>query len=156
MEYPNSERSMNWDDLKSFLAIAREGQTLAASRRLGIGQATLNRRIGALESALGCRLFDRSATGCRLTDACAGLLIRAERIEAEALQIRESLMPSDAGVSGTIRIGAPDGFGVAYGQASAPAVNVTINARDAESFRQSRTQFASDIARAMSLGRRGM
>jgi hypothetical protein len=35
-------------------------------------------------------------------------------------------------------------------------VNVTINARDAESFRQSRTQVASDIARAVSLGRRGM
>jgi len=43
-----------------------------------------------------------------------------------------------------------------YGQSSAPAVNVTIIARDAESFRQSRTQVASDIARAVSLGRRGM
>ncbi|OZA15219.1 MAG: phage tail tape-measure protein, partial [Rhodobacterales bacterium 17-64-5] len=43
-----------------------------------------------------------------------------------------------------------------YGQTSAPAVNVTIMARDAESFRQSRTQVASDIARAVSLGRRGM
>jgi hypothetical protein len=43
-----------------------------------------------------------------------------------------------------------------YGQASPSAVNVTINARDAESFRQSRTQVASDIARAVSLGRRGM
>jgi hypothetical protein len=38
----------------------------------------------------------------------------------------------------------------------APTVNVTIMARDAESFRQSRTQVASDIARAVSLGRRGM
>jgi len=37
-----------------------------------------------------------------------------------------------------------------------PAVHVTINARDAESFRQSRTQVASDIARAVSLGRRGL
>ena len=45
---------------------------------------------------------------------------------------------------------------VGYGQSSAPAVNVTIMARDAESFRQSRTQVASDIARAVSLGRRGM
>ena len=45
---------------------------------------------------------------------------------------------------------------VGYGQASASTVNVTINARDAESFRQSRTQVASDIARAVSLGRRGM
>ena len=43
-----------------------------------------------------------------------------------------------------------------YGGASAPTVNVTINARDAESFRQSRTQIAADIARAVSLGRRGM
>ena len=43
-----------------------------------------------------------------------------------------------------------------YGGTAAPAVNVTINARDAESFRQSRTQVASDIARAVSLGRRGM
>ena len=35
-------------------------------------------------------------------------------------------------------------------------VNVTIMARDAESFRQSRTQVAADIARAVSLGRRGL
>ena len=35
-------------------------------------------------------------------------------------------------------------------------VTVNINARDAESFRQSRTQIAADIARAVSLGRRGM
>tara|TARA_R110000824_G_scaffold118960_4_gene271672 strand:- start:5681 stop:8116 length:2436 start_codon:yes stop_codon:yes gene_type:complete len=35
-------------------------------------------------------------------------------------------------------------------------VNITIMARDAESFRQSRTQVAADIARAVSLGRRGM
>jgi hypothetical protein len=40
-----------------------------------------------------------------------------------------------------------------YGQAGGSTVNVTINARDAESFRQSRTQVASDIARAVSLGR---
>jgi hypothetical protein len=35
-------------------------------------------------------------------------------------------------------------------------VSVTIVARDAESFRQSRTQIAAVIARAVSLGRRGM
>jgi hypothetical protein len=45
-----------------------------------------------------------------------------------------------------------------YGQGTSPTPNisVTINARDAESFRQSRTQVAADIARAVSLGRRGM
>jgi hypothetical protein len=43
-----------------------------------------------------------------------------------------------------------------YGQPDAQTVNITINARDAESFRQSRTQIAADIARAVALGRRGM
>ena len=50
---------------------------------------------------------------------------------------------------------APRGGWLRPGQ-RAPAVNVTIKARDAESFRQSRTQVAADIARAVSLGRRGM
>ena len=35
-----------------------------------------------------------------------------------------------------------------------PVVNLHV--RDAESFRQSRTQIASDIARAVAFGRRGM
>jgi hypothetical protein len=39
---------------------------------------------------------------------------------------------------------------------TAPIVNISIQTRDAESFRQSRTQVAADIARAVSMGRRGM
>ena len=39
---------------------------------------------------------------------------------------------------------------------AAPIVNVTIQTRDAESFRQSRTQVAADISRAVAMGRRGM
>ena len=42
------------------------------------------------------------------------------------------------------------------GRGGAPSVNVTIMTRDAESFRQSRTQVAADIARAVSMGRRGL
>jgi len=47
------------------------------------------------------------------------------------------------------------GYGARGGDGST-TVNVTIMARDAESFRQSRTQVAADIARAVNLGRRGM
>jgi hypothetical protein len=42
------------------------------------------------------------------------------------------------------------------GYGAAGPVTVNIQTRDAESFRQSRTQVASDIARAVSMGRRGM
>ena len=38
----------------------------------------------------------------------------------------------------------------------APIVNISIQTRDAESFRQSRTRVGAGIARAVSLGRRGM
>jgi hypothetical protein len=45
----------------------------------------------------------------------------------------------------------------AYGAERAVSpVNITIITQNAESFRQSRTQVAADIARAVSLGRRGM
>ncbi len=43
-----------------------------------------------------------------------------------------------------------------YSGANAPVVNISIQTRDAESFRQSRTQVAADISRAVSMGRRGM
>ncbi|WP_457650877.1 phage tail tape measure C-terminal domain-containing protein [Profundibacter sp.] len=45
---------------------------------------------------------------------------------------------------------------VAAGLGQSAPVNINIQTRDAESFRQSRAQIAADIARAVSLGRRGM
>lgn len=44
----------------------------------------------------------------------------------------------------------------AAGYGNGGNITVNINARDAESFRQSRTQIAADIARAVSVGRRGI
>ena len=48
---------MNWDDVRIFLAVARTGQILAASRRLGLNHATLSRRLTALEKALSEELI---------------------------------------------------------------------------------------------------
>ncbi len=47
----------DWDDARMFLAIARAGQMLGASRTLGVNQATLSRRMAALEVALGAKLL---------------------------------------------------------------------------------------------------
>ena len=58
---------MNWDDARLFLAVARTGQILAASRRLGVDHATLSRRVSALEEALKTRLLIRRTNGCDLT-----------------------------------------------------------------------------------------
>lgn len=105
---------MNWDDAKYFLAVARAGQMLGAATRMGVSQATLSRRITSLEQSLDCRLFDRSTGGCVLTKNGTMLLEVAERIEAEFINVPTLVRGSRSDVSGTVRIGAPDGFGVAF------------------------------------------
>lgn len=104
---------MNWDDLRYFLAVAREGQMLGAASRLGVSQARLSRHVAALEEAVGARLFERTTRGSTLTEDGAALFATAERIEAEVLAGTSRLRGGDE-VAGTIRIGAPDGFGSAF------------------------------------------
>ena len=104
---------MDWDDMRVFLAVARAGQMLGAATRLGLNHATVSRRIGALEAAIGARLVDRLTTGCKLTSAGDALLAVAERMEGEALAAAALGTAADD-VAGTLRIGAPDGFGVAW------------------------------------------
>ncbi|TWF53419.1 LysR family transcriptional regulator [Neorhizobium alkalisoli] len=105
---------MNWDDVRMFLAVARTGQILSASRRLGINHATLGRRITALEEDLRTRLLVRRTNGCELTAEGEVFFRAAERMETEMLAAQASTGRIDAAVAGTVRIGAPDGFGVSF------------------------------------------
>lgn len=105
---------MNWDDVRFFLSVARTGQFLAAARKLGVNHATLSRRVTALEQALKAQLFIRSTSGCELTEAGRSFLLSAERMETEMLSAQASLGLIDTTISGTVRIGAPDGFGVSF------------------------------------------
>ncbi|CAD7041707.1 LysR family transcriptional regulator [Pseudorhizobium halotolerans] len=105
---------MDWDDVRLFLAVARSGQLLAASRRQGINHATLGRRMTALEHALGTRLLVRRTNGCELTAEGEVYFAAAERMEAEMLAAQAATGQIDTSVSGTVRLGAPDGFGVSF------------------------------------------
>ena len=105
---------MNWDDVRIFLAVARSGQILGAARRLDLNHATVSRRLAALEEALRTRLFRRTTTGSELTPAGERFLGIAERMEADMITARAEIAGEGDEVSGTVRIGAPDGFGVAY------------------------------------------
>ncbi|ADZ71300.1 LysR family transcriptional regulator [Polymorphum gilvum] len=122
---------MNWDDVRMFLAVARSGQILAASRRLGLNHATVARRLTGLERTLKTSLLERSTSGCVLTPAGERFMTHAERMEAEMLSAASELTDTDIDVSGTVRIGAPDGFGVAFlaprlGDLTARHPNLTV------------------------------
>ncbi|MCR4266810.1 LysR family transcriptional regulator [Nitratireductor sp. ZSWI3] len=105
---------MNWDDVRIFLAVARAGQILGAARRLELNHATVSRRVAALEEAVGAKLFHRLTTGTELTAAGEQLLATAERMEADMIAARAEIAGESEDVTGTVRIGAPDGFGVAF------------------------------------------
>jgi DNA-binding transcriptional LysR family regulator len=101
----------DWNDLRSFLAVARSGRLTVAASRLQLDHTTLSRRIGALEHALKAKLFDRSPSGYTLTEQGQRLLPIAEQMERLALGAEETVGGSAASVSGTVRIGSPEGFG---------------------------------------------
>ncbi|MEW2912443.1 LysR family transcriptional regulator [Leisingera sp. JC11] len=77
-------QNWNWSDLRVFLAVVREGSTLAASRKLGMAQPTVARRIDALEHATGLVLFERDTRGFRLTANGQDLVPCAEAVETAA------------------------------------------------------------------------
>lgn len=100
---------MDWDDLRLFLAVARAESLSGAGRQLRLDPATLGRRIARLEQAVEAGLFIKSPQGYSLTEAGSRLLVHAQRAEAALEAAAEDLSGAAAGLSGQIRIGAPDG-----------------------------------------------
>lgn len=99
---------MDWDDLRIFLAVARSESLSGAGKRLKIDAATVGRRIARLEESMGARLFAKSPQGYALTEEGTRLLPHAERAESALDGAREALSGPE-GLTGQIRIGAPDG-----------------------------------------------
>ncbi|HEY0014363.1 MAG TPA: LysR family transcriptional regulator [Allosphingosinicella sp.] len=101
----------DWNDLKSFLGVARSGRLTAAATRLGLDHSTLSRRLGALEHGLKAKLFDRSPSGYTLTEQGQRLLPLAEEMERLSIGAKEAVGGTASAVEGVVRIGSPEGFG---------------------------------------------
>ncbi len=107
------KRAQNWDDFRHFLAVARTGTLSAAAEMLGTDHTTVARHIQRLEERLAARIFYRSNLGYDLTASGEQLRPIAESMEASYL-LAASMESENPAVSGTIRIGAPDGFGTGF------------------------------------------
>jgi DNA-binding transcriptional LysR family regulator len=104
----------DWDDLRFFLAVARAGRLTLAARRLEADHTTVSRRISSLEKALQAKLFERNPQGYSLTEQGERLLGLAEGMETQALAVASQVGGADLALSGTVRIGAPDGIGTYF------------------------------------------
>ena len=103
--------NMNLEDLRYFLALTRYGTLSSAAERLGVEHTTIRRRVSALETSLGARLFDKTAHGWALTPKGQRLVPFAQRIESESDHAQSVVSDRKHSPQGTVRIVATDGFG---------------------------------------------
>lgn len=104
--------SINWDDLRYFLAVARTQTASAAGKRLGVDHTTVARRIRELEAALGTVLFEKSrAGGFVLTAEGQRLLAYADDVETTVQSASEQFAGGVHSLSGHVSIGSTEGFG---------------------------------------------
>jgi len=101
--------AQNWDDMRVFLAVARSESLSGAGRSLKLDPATVGRRIARLEDQIGAPLFAKSPVGYALSDAGQRLMSHAARAEMALQDAQEEMAGQAGGLSGQIRIGAPDG-----------------------------------------------
>ena len=92
----------DWDDLRFFLAIAREGSVSGAARVLGVNHSTVSRRIQNLESKHGVRLFNRQRDGYEMTEAADSIYDQALAIESQGQQISRTLFGQDTRLEGNV------------------------------------------------------
>lgn len=99
---------MNWDDVRVYLAVVREGTLRRAAHKLSISQPTAGRRLQALEDALGVALFSRDRSGHRLTEAGQAIRESAEAMEQAAADLTNQSDQAQKLSGGTVRLSIVD------------------------------------------------
>lgn len=105
---------MNWDDTRVFLAVQRERTLRRAAKVVGLDQATVGRRIAALEHALGATLFFRASDGYALTSAGESVLRAAEKMEQSAHELVRQAHGVDKRLAGEVRVTTTDTLAIAF------------------------------------------
>jgi DNA-binding transcriptional LysR family regulator len=106
-----AQRPPNWDELRTFVEVARDGSLSGAARRLGLTQPTVGRHIDALEAALGLTLFTRSPRGLTPTPAALALEPHVEAMAAAAAALGRVASGEAAADRGAVRVTASDIIG---------------------------------------------
>ncbi|MBV4487141.1 LysR family transcriptional regulator [Pseudomonas sp. SWRI153] len=105
---------MNWDDARVFLAVCRESTLRGAARVLGVDQATVGRRVAALEKSLSATLFLRTSDGYALTALGEAALRSVEKMEHSALELERHIHGLDDRLTGNVRVSTTDSLAIDF------------------------------------------
>jgi DNA-binding transcriptional LysR family regulator len=95
---------MEWNDIKYYLAVMREGSVTRAGKSLGVNHTTVSRRIAAFEKKLNVRLFDRLPSGYNPTEAADNIFSHALQMEDSALSIDREILGRDSELRGSLQL----------------------------------------------------
>ena len=96
--------TIDWNDIRQFLAIASAGSATQAASALGINHITVYRRMAGLERKIGKKLFERSSTGWLITPLGERILAYAESMAEDANAIERKILSDAQELSGTLRV----------------------------------------------------
>lgn len=124
---------MNWDDARFFLAVARCGTLRKAANQLQVDQATVGRRITALENSLGSKLFIRTPKSFSLSPLGESMLTDVMKMENAVQAIGRKAAGGDESLCGNVRIATTDTLAEAFVMPALqdlreryPAITVTL------------------------------
>lgn len=99
---------MDWEDYRYILELDRAGTLSAAASRVGVARSTVGRRLRAMESDLGVRLFDQTPQGFVATNAGEILLEVARDLERTILAGQARVAGLDETLRGPLHVSTAD------------------------------------------------
>jgi DNA-binding transcriptional LysR family regulator len=105
---------LNWEDLRHFVVLAREGTLSAAARVLDVDHATVARRVAALEAATALKLVDRRTRTTILTDDGRRIAAIAAPMEEAAFAVGRAVQVAKPNTGGEISVSAPPSLANAF------------------------------------------
>lgn len=98
---------LNWEQLKYFLEVHRQGSLKNAAKKLKVNQTTVGRNLTNLEESIGTHLFERRPDGFILTAAGERILSSLQSVEEQILNIERTLAGEEEKPEGSVKIAMP-------------------------------------------------
>ncbi len=124
---------LSWDEFRLVKSIAEARSLVGAAELLGVNHSTVFRRLAAVESAAGARLFGRSRAGYEPTAAGEEMIALATTMAESVLEFERRVAGRDVKPTGELSVTTAEAIGqhfmpeiVAQFQAQNPGIAVEL------------------------------
>ena len=98
----------SWDNIRYFLAVAKNSTLVDAARELGVSHTTVQRRVTAFEKQLQSQLLARTKQGYKMTAAGELLFEEASKISDSISSLSRKISGKETELTGPVVITSTD------------------------------------------------